>query len=162
MTQVTLKEKTQERLLALAWGTSIVATLGSLNYSGIRAIGFMGMGFFPCELCWYQRILMYPLVLILGMAFVRRERTLEAPAFWFSVMGIIIAGYHSFIQYLPRFEINECGTGCTTVWYELFGFLTIPNQSLIAFLVIFITLGLRRGTFQRLLARLRRGADSTE
>ena len=54
--------------VSLAWIVAIVTTLGSLYYSEHA-------GFVPCELCWYQRILMYPLVIVLGVAALRRDRT---------------------------------------------------------------------------------------
>ena len=74
-------------LLYPAWVVALVATLGSLYFSEIR-------GFVPCTLCWYQRILMYPLVLILGVATYRQDERGFAYSLPLSVAGIL-ASVHS-------------------------------------------------------------------
>lgn len=122
-------EPERERLL-LGAATLVagVATTGSLWFS-------LGLGLVPCELCWYQRILMYPQVVILGVA------TLESrPAVWrttapLSVLGVVIAGYHSLLQVTTTACTLE-GSCAVVQWQSPVLGLTIPNLSLIAFTLI--------------------------
>lgn len=121
------------RAVAAAWAVACVATAGSLAYS-------LGLGLFPCRLCWYQRILMYPLVVILGMGLTVPRTDLPVWRFVFplSVPGIGLAAYHSWLQVAPS---STCSfAGCGTVQFRLLG-LTIPNQSLLAFAAITAILG---------------------
>lgn len=113
---------------------SIVATLGSLFFSEV-------LKFPPCVLCWYQRILMYPLVVILAVGMIRKDKGVYLYALPLSILGIAIALYHNLLYYkiLPE-SIQPCldGVSCTTKFIEWFGFVTIPLLSLIAFIVITI------------------------
>ncbi len=119
-----------------AWLVAGVATVGSLSLSGLPALGWWGMGLAPCELCWYQRILMYPLVLLLGAIVLHPA----LPARWIvlplAVPGAAIAAYHSLIQHLPQLEIGTCSVGTCTAQLWALGPFSIPNLSLIAFLLI--------------------------
>ncbi len=117
----------RRRLLAGAWLVAFVATLGSLNYQ-------YGLGLFPCELCWYQRILMYPLVVVLGYAALTDQRDAHRLVLPLSVPGVFVAAYHSYLQTTPTLQCSFAG--CGRVQFRLFGALTIPNQALIAFLAI--------------------------
>ncbi|KZN23281.1 disulfide bond formation protein DsbB [Haladaptatus sp. R4] len=115
----------------LAVGTIIaaVATGGSLWLS-------FGLGLVPCELCWYQRILMYPLVVILGVATIEGRPLVYRTAFPLAVGGVLIAGYHSWIQYTGA--PTACSVGqisCGIVQYRIGG-ITVPNLSLTAFVLI--------------------------
>ena len=123
----------EERFVFIIWAQSVVATLGSLFYSE-------GMGFIPCELCWFQRILMYPLVIIYGYAIYRKDIRFAFPGLIMSGIGILVSGYHYLVQQLP--SLQDAGQGCGIVpcnvkYVEFLGFITIPFQALIAFLVIF-------------------------
>ncbi len=122
-----------KNLLYLAWIQSLVATLGSLYFSEI-------LHFKPCILCWYQRILMYPLVIIIAVGILRRDKNLPFYVLPLSVLGAAIAFYHVLLQkgvIAESFAPCEVGVSCTTRFYGgWFGFLTIPLLSLIAFLVI--------------------------
>src|SRR6185436_21069131 len=80
-----------------AWIVATVTTLGSLYYSEHA-------GFVPCELCWYQRILMYPLVLVLGVAVLRRDRAVWMTALAFVVLGAPVSLYHWLVERVPAFE----------------------------------------------------------
>lgn len=127
-------------LTLAAWVVSLIATVGSLSYSGVGAIGWYGLGLLPCELCWYQRIIMYPLTGILGYACFRRDDGARRIAFGFAVIGAVVALYHSLIQYLPRLEIGQCTVGsCTFIQYRVLG-LSIPNQALLAFVLIAVAM----------------------
>lgn len=104
---------------------ALIATTGSLYLS-------LGLGLVPCELCWYQRIVMYPLVLITAYGISRNE--LFTPLIGLmSTIGLIIAVYHSYIQYAPSDAV--CSTMCSAVLYSV-GPLSIPNLSAIAFSLI--------------------------
>lgn len=126
----------QPFLLYFAWIVSVVATLGSLYFSEIR-------GFIPCELCWFQRILMYPLSLILGIAAYNNERSIKKYVLPLSILGGSISLYHYMLQKVPGFApITPCTSGvpCNVDYINWLGFITIPFLALIAFILITINL----------------------
>ncbi len=116
----------------------VIATGGSLYFSEV-------LGLIPCELCWIQRIGMYPLVVILGVATYENRIEVWRTALPLSVGGGFVAAYHSYIQRAATVRCSLDG-GCGSVQYELFGLLSIPNLALIAFSLISIGLvfGVRR------------------
>jgi disulfide bond formation protein DsbB len=93
----------------------------------------------PCVLCWYQRIAMYPLVVILGVGLLLRERRIHLYVLPLSLAGFAIALYHNLLYYaiIPE-SIQPCtaGVSCTSRQIEWLGFSTIPLLSLVAFSVI--------------------------
>lgn len=118
--------------LYLAWIVSMIATLGSLFFSEI-------LGFIPCELCWYQRIMMYPLCIILGIATFYNEKNIKKYVLPISIIGGSISLYHYAIQKIPGVsEINPCvqGVPCNVDYINWLGFITIPFLALIAFCMI--------------------------
>ena len=116
-----------------------LATAGSLYYS-------LGLGLVPCELCWYQRILMYPLVVILGYAVVVGWADVHRVVLPLAVPGLAVALYHSALQLSPS---ATCSIGgCGGVQLRVLG-LSIPNQSALAFALIVVGMGLRWRTFRR-------------
>lgn len=115
------------RLLLGCTVVAAIATAGSLYFSEVA-------GFFPCELCWYQRVLMYPLILVLGVAAYENYTGVWKMGLPLSTLGIGVATYHSFIQVSPE-GICPVGGGCSAVNWEL-GVLTIPRLSLTAFTII--------------------------
>ncbi|MFC6732021.1 MULTISPECIES: disulfide bond formation protein B [unclassified Haladaptatus] len=122
-----------KHLLAAATAVATVATVGSLYLS-------LGLGLVPCELCWYQRILMYPLVVILGVATLESRVEVFKMVLPLSVLGLGIAAYHSYIQLVPTAAVTSCsfdagGSSCSAVLFKVAG-LTVPNLSLIAFVLI--------------------------
>ncbi|MFJ7934681.1 disulfide oxidoreductase [Sporosarcina sp. NPDC096371] len=120
--------------LLLAWLTSIIAMVGSLFFSE-------RMGFSPCTFCWYQRILMYPLVIFLGIAFYRNDRTIYRYVLPVSFIGMLVAGYHYALQKIPSLhEFSTCTNGvpCSGQYINWFGFITIPFLSFVAFMMISI------------------------
>jgi disulfide bond formation protein DsbB len=120
----------------LAWIVATVTTLGSLYYSEHA-------GFVPCELCWYQRILMYPLVIVLGVAALRRDRTVWITAGVFVVLGAPLSLYHWLVERVPAFEeSSSCSatTPCSAPWFEKFGFVTLAWMAMSAFLLIGVLL----------------------
>ncbi|MFJ8065982.1 disulfide oxidoreductase [Psychrobacillus sp. NPDC096426] len=120
--------------LLFAWIASIIAMVGSLFFSE-------RMGFIPCTLCWYQRILMYPLVVFLGIAFYRNDRDIYKYVLPISIFGIVVSSYHYALQKIPSMhEFSSCTSGvpCSGQYINWFGFVTIPFLALVAF--IFITI----------------------
>ena len=109
---------------------AVIATAGSLWFS-------LGLGLVPCELCWYQRILMYPLVVVLGVAAFEARSAIWRTVVPLSLLGTAVAAYHSVLQ----LTTTSCtfSDSCAVVQWRLplFG-LSIPNLSLIAFLLITI------------------------
>ncbi|EMA47270.1 disulfide bond formation protein B [Halococcus saccharolyticus] len=117
--------------LAAATLVAVVATAWSLYFS-------LGLGLIPCELCWYQRILMYPLTVILGVAALENRPGVVRTALPLSVLGSGVAAYHSWFQ--ATADSATCSVGsCGTVQYQILG-LTVPNLSLIAFVLVSLAL----------------------
>lgn len=120
--------------LQLAWLQTIVALLGSLYYSEM-------LEFTPCVLCWYQRIAMYPQVLILGIAAFKEDFYALRYTTPLTVVGLLIALYHNALYYhLIPASITPCksGVSCTTTQVSYLGFITIPLMALVAFVVVLI------------------------
>ena len=118
-------------VLAGAWIVAMLATLGSLYYSEIA-------GFEPCRLCWYQRIAMYPLVVILAIAALRRDIGVRHYAIPVAAIGAIISSYHYVLEWFPAVATAACSVGvpCTLVWFREFGFISLPYLALSAFLLV--------------------------
>jgi disulfide bond formation protein DsbB len=128
--------KLRANLLYIAWGQALIATLGSLFFSEVMKLP-------PCILCWYQRIFMYPLVFILTVGIVLRERRIRWYVLPLSVAGLCVAIYHNLLYYgIIAESIVPCtqGVSCTTRQIEWLGFITIPLLSLVAFTVITLSL----------------------
>ncbi|WP_199860700.1 disulfide oxidoreductase [Oceanobacillus damuensis] len=127
--------KKAENLLLLIWVQAFLAMAGSLFYSEV-------MGYIPCELCWYQRILMYPLVVIYGVAAIKKEISIALPGLILSGIGMFVSIYHYMLQKVPALQElgGSCSGGvpCNAVYVNAFGFITIPFMAGIAFIVIFI------------------------
>lgn len=130
-----LKEMASERValyiaLVVAW----VAMVGSLYFSEVLL-------YEPCEWCWRQRILMYPLTGILALGLIRRDRNLPYYTMLFSGVGIVAATIHYLIQKTSWFNwlsvSCDPNNPCSTLHINLFGFITIPFLALIAFAIIF-------------------------
>ncbi|MFD1707288.1 disulfide oxidoreductase [Siminovitchia sediminis] len=128
------KAKKQENLLFFSWAVSVVATLGSLYFSEIQQ-------FEPCELCWYQRILMYPLTIILGIAAVKKQAGIAIYTAVLSGIGACFSLYHYLIQKADFFSSSAPACGrvpCTGQYINWMGFITIPFLALVAFSIILI------------------------
>ncbi len=123
------------------WVVALVATLGSLFFSEV-------LEYPPCVLCWYQRICMYPLVVILLMKLIFGARDTRLYVLPLALIGWSIALYHNLLYYkiLPE-HASPCrqGISCTSIHIEWFGFITIPLLSWLAFsLIVLISLYLPR------------------
>lgn len=122
--------------LLLSWIAAIAATLGSLYFSEV-------MHFIPCTLCWYQRIFMYPLAVILGIAVYRNDLRIYKYVLPLSIIGMLISGYHTLLQkvpYLQKFEMCTTGIPCSKDYINWLGFITIPLLAFIAFTIITVSL----------------------
>ncbi len=117
--------------LLSAAGVATIATAGSLFFSEVAH-------FVPCQLCWYQRIAMYPLVVLLGIAAVRRDLGIRPYAVVMSLAGAAISAYHVVIQHFPALSTGSCSTDapCTAIDVQVLGFVTIPFMAFAAFLLI--------------------------
>jgi len=127
-------------LLFLAWILATVATLGSLFFSEI-------MGLKPCVLCWYQRIFMYPLVVILLLGMFPLDKGVIRYALPLAALGWLFAIYHYLLYsgYIPE-GLQPCDkeASCAEINLELFGFITIPMLSILAYTAIIALLILFR------------------
>lgn len=119
------------RLFALA--IAVMATVGSLYYSEVA-------GFIPCQLCWYQRALMYPLVVILAIGWWPPARAVTRwIALAASVLGIGVAGYHWLVERIPALaQTSACSARvpCSVPWFTRLGFVTIAWMALSGFAAI--------------------------
>lgn len=125
-----------EQGLSLVWVIATIATLGSLYFSEI-------MGYLPCTLCWYQRILMYPLVIVLGIATARKDLKQTIYVLPITILGMGISSYHYAIEKTDWFEGGgkTCGIiPCDVEYINWLGFITIPFLALTAFTLITIIL----------------------
>jgi len=131
----------KENLLLAAWLTALVATLGSLYFSEV-------LRFIPCDLCWFQRIFMYPQVIILGIAIARKDFAATRYSLALSLVGGMISLYHYILQKVPFFQDYAISCGrvpCTGQYINWFGFITIPFLALTAFtIIIFLSLAVIR------------------
>lgn len=133
-------ELIKKNLIQFSFAIATVSTIGSLIFSEI-------FKFPPCVLCWYQRIFMYPLVIIFGVTLWKKDKNVIFFALPMTVIGLIISFYHNLLYYkiIPE-SAAPCtlGISCTTKFIEWFGFVTIPFLSFISFLSITILLLLYR------------------
>lgn len=128
------KSATRDNFLFFAWAISIIATFGSLYFSEIKQ-------YEPCELCWYQRILMYPFTVILGIAVMKKDYRISLYTMILAGIGALISTYHYLIQKVTFFTDHAAACGrvpCTGSYINWFGFITIPFLAGSAFILIFI------------------------
>ena len=128
----------KRNLLYIAWITSLLAIFGSLYFSEILKLA-------PCFLCWYQRIFMYPLAVILPVGILLKDKNIYYYVLPLSVLGFTTAFYHNLIYYgLAQATSCVYGIPCTTKQIEWLGFITIPLLSFISFAIITICMLLYR------------------
>lgn len=126
----------KEYALYFAWLVATVAMLGSLYFSEIK-------GYIPCELCWYQRIAMYPLAIMLGVAAYRGDLNIQRYALPLASIGLFISIFHYLEQKVPGFAtIRPCKQGipCNFDYIDWLGFITIPFLAGVAFILIIAAL----------------------
>jgi disulfide bond formation protein DsbB len=126
-----IRELLRTYALPFAWLVALTATIGSLYYSEVA-------NFVPCKLCWYQRIAMYPLVVILGIAAIRRDVHVRRYVVPVVGIGAAIAIFHYYLQRFPESTTGSCDptAPCTSTWVWQFNFVSIPFMALSAFALI--------------------------
>ena len=130
--------RTDWRWLLAAWLVALAATLGALFIGEVMLM-------LPCQLCWYQRIFMFPLVLVLGMACWSDDRRGAVYALPLALVGAAIAGYHTLLVagLIPQAWIPcSAGVSCADQKLEILNGIPIPWLALAAFLAITILLTL--------------------
>lgn len=118
--------------LLTAWS----GMMGSLYFSEVQ-------GFIPCTLCWYQRILLYPLAALIALGIWHQDQQLPYLVLPFSLLGQGVSIYHYLLQKTTLFAApTTCSVAipCTTAWINWFGFVTIPLLAMFGFMII--TLGM--------------------
>jgi disulfide bond formation protein DsbB len=127
-----------EVLRSAVWGYELwlafVATAGSLFFSEIAH-------FVPCELCWYQRICMYPLSILTLFAALLNDHRIARYLLPFPVIGAAISSYHLLVENGVVEQTQAClisaPGGCATKWINEFGYVTIPTLALTSFALVF-------------------------
>jgi disulfide bond formation protein DsbB len=116
--------------LWVAFAVAAFAMAGSLYFSEVAH-------FTPCVLCWYQRIAMYPLVPLMLLAAIRRDRGAALYGLVFAGVGAVVALYHYQLEWFPdQAAICKQGSLCHVIWFRALGFATIPYLSLVAFCAV--------------------------
>lgn len=119
-------------LVFFCWLVACISTLGSLFFSDIMALP-------PCALCWYQRVFMYPLVIIFIVALFPYDKSVIKCSLPLTILGWAFAVYHvlAYSGIIPE-RIQPCskGVSCSETYLDLFGFITIPLLSLVSFSVL--------------------------
>ncbi|MBI5404802.1 MAG: disulfide bond formation protein B [Candidatus Kerfeldbacteria bacterium] len=118
--------------LPAAFVVALVSMAGSLYFSEVAKYN-------PCELCWFQRILMYPLVAILAVALVRKERLIAPYVMVLTAIGAVIAGYHYSLQLgvSPLVPCSAAIGSCAAKQTMTYGYITIPVMAATGFILIF-------------------------
>lgn len=137
MSQADQAAKTNWTLLFLCWLLVSVSMTISIFFSSV-------LEYEPCVLCWYQRICLFPLVLILAAGlFPAFDKNVVKFALPLAIVGGLTALYHTLLYggIIPE-SIQPCskGVSCTEKYFELFGFISIPMLSFFAFSTIVVLL----------------------
>ncbi len=125
--------------LQIAWIVAVLATFGSLFLQFFEQLD-------PCEFCWFQRICMYPLSLLLGIAAFRGDVQVAKRYFiGLSLVGAGLAIYHYQLEHIPQPTVCGSLVPCNVAVINIFGFITVPFLSMAAFLLISTLLLMARG-----------------
>lgn len=124
----------KKHYLWLGFLVSLAAALGSLAYSEV-------VGFVPCHLCWYQRVFLFPMVLLYGVAAWKRDREVTKYIVPLLSVGLLISLYHNFNYYFSEagstLPCDASGVSCYQQLVSVFGgYISIPMLSLTSFLGI--------------------------
>ncbi len=120
----------RRQCVPLALAVAVVSTAGSLYYSEIA-------DYVPCELCWYQRMAMYPIVLVLLIGLLRRDTRAAVYALPMAVLGLVVALYHYRLQQVGSEGLFCDASGsCAYRWVDSFGFVSIPLMAACGFLAV--------------------------
>lgn len=130
-----IREQVAPQALVLAAVVALVCTVGSLHLSEVAH-------FPPCRLCWFQRISMYPLVVVLGVAAIRRDHGARLTGGIIAGIGAAVSMWHLLVERYPNLGSSSCDVvnPCSIRWVEEFGYLTIPGMALSGFALIGVLL----------------------
>lgn len=121
--------------LFLAFLLVLIATLGSLYYSEI-------LNYPPCNLCWWQRILIYPQVIMFSIAIIKKDKSIISYSLALSVIGLLISGFHYQLQITGNqsafCSIFDSGASCAQTFFIKYGYITIPIMAITLFLLLII------------------------
>lgn len=120
----------------VGWVVALVATVGSLIYSEV-------IHFEPCRLCWFQRIAMYPMAVVLLVGALRREWMVKFYGLPLALVGLAISIWHYLIQTFPALEgSGSCDPSvpCSAKYVDVFGFVSIPFMAGAGFTLIAVLL----------------------
>ncbi len=122
--------------IGFAFVAAFISMAGSLYYSEVA-------GFDPCRNCWYQRFMMYPAAILLGLTMVTKRMILAKIAFVMSVVGICISTYHRLEQQFPENVGGACALDnpCSSRYVNEFGFVTIPTMAWVGFALVIVFAG---------------------
>jgi disulfide bond formation protein DsbB len=109
--------------------------VGSLYFSEV-------VNYRPCMLCWYQRIAMYSLAIVLVIAAVRRDRGIAPYAMVLAGIGALVAGYHWLLERWPAIDTGSCSADapCSVPYFEVFGFVSLAFMAFCAFVTVIVFL----------------------
>jgi disulfide bond formation protein DsbB len=131
---ISIARAVHERRTEWTFAVAAVATLGSLYFSEVA-------DFFPCRLCWFQRIVMYPIALIALVALLRRDRNARWYVVPFAIIGAGISLYHYLIEWGVLSDSDSChalGMSCAAIWFRTFGLVTLAFMALSGFVAIIV------------------------
>jgi len=129
-------KRLQQNGLYFAWLITLVGLLLTLYGSEILKLPV-------CYLCWYQRIAMYSLAIILGIAAYRDDRSIYIYAIPLAAVGLFFAAYQYLQQIAPKFafiDLCSIGPSCDEGMFTFFGFISFPALSMLAFILIIVLL----------------------
>ncbi len=117
--------------VVLAWMVGTTSMVGSLYFSEAA-------NYEPCKLCWYQRVCMYSIAIVLLVALIRRTRDIAPYVITLACIGTVISVYHYLVEWYPTLESDVCSltVPCTTVWFRRAGFISLPFMALTGFVTI--------------------------
>ena len=113
-----------------------VSMVGSLYFSEV-------VNYRPCVLCWYQRIAMYSLAIVLVTAAVRRDKSITPYAMVLAGIGATISAYHWLLERWPAIDTGSCSADapCSVPYFEVFGFVSLAFMAFCAFVTVLVFLG---------------------
>jgi disulfide bond formation protein DsbB len=113
-----------------------VSMIGSLYFSEV-------VGYRPCVLCWYQRIAMYSLAIVLVIATIRRDRAIAPYAMVLAGIGAVISAYHWLLERWPSIDTGTCSADapCSVPYFEVFGFVSLAFMAFCAFVTVLTFIG---------------------
>jgi disulfide bond formation protein DsbB len=127
--------------IKLGFLVALAATSGSLFFSE-------GAGFEPCRLCWFQRVFMYPQVVLLGLAWLKKDSKIVDYSLALAIIGALISLYHNYVYYTTQVAgfcgLGASGISCATRYFSEFGYITIPMMALTGFLSLIFLLSVRK------------------